>query len=59
MSQPKALGAAYTPSHEFVYKLDRISERLYTVTARAIAAEREAFLRMFFDRLDEEASGLA
>ena len=59
VSQPKALGAAYTPSHEFVYKLDRISERLYTATARAIAAEREAFLRMFFDRLDEEAVGLA
>ena len=59
VSQPKALGAAYPPSHEFVYKLDRISERLYTATARAIAAERETFLRMFFDRLDEEAVGLA
>jgi uncharacterized protein len=59
VSQPQALGAAYTPSHEFVYKLDRISERLYTATARAVAAEREAFLRMFFDRLDAEAVGLA
>lgn len=59
VSGPKALGAAYTPSHEFVFKLDRISERLYTATARAIAAEREAFLRTFFDRLDAEAAGLA
>jgi uncharacterized protein len=59
VSQPKALGAAYTPSHEFVYKLDRISARLYTATARAIAADREAFLRLFFDRLDAEAAGLA
>jgi uncharacterized protein len=59
ISQPAALGAAYTPSHEFVFKLDRISARLYTATARAIATEREAFIRAFFDRLDAEAAGLA
>jgi len=30
------LSAATTPPvHEFVYKLDRIPERLYTATARA------------------------
>lgn len=57
--QPAALGAAYTPSHEFVYKLDRITERLYTAAARAIARERETFMRAFFDRLDAEAAGLA
>jgi len=57
VSQPAALGAAYTPSHEFVYKLDRIGERLYTATARAIAREREAFIRAFFDRLDLEVAG--
>ncbi|MEJ5197869.1 MAG: HD domain-containing protein [Anaerolineae bacterium] len=56
---PAALGRAYTPSHEFVYKLDRIGERLYTATARAIAREREAFMRAFFDRLDLEAVGAA
>ncbi len=59
ISQPAALGAAYTPSHEFVYKLDRITERLYTATARAIAAKRQDFMRAFFDRLDLEAAGLA
>ncbi|MGC8781350.1 MAG: hypothetical protein ACP5UQ_10830, partial [Anaerolineae bacterium] len=53
-SQPAALGRAYTPGHEFVYKLDRIGEKLYTATARAIAREREAFMRAFFDRLDWE-----
>ncbi len=57
VSQPKALGAAYTPSHEFVYKLDRITERLYTAAARAIAADRQAFMAAFFDRLDQEAQG--
>lgn len=59
ISQPAALGAAYTPSHEFVYKLDRITERLYTATARAIACERAAFMRTFFERLDLEVAGLA
>lgn len=54
VSQPKALGAEYTPVHEFVYKLDRIPERLYTPTARALAAERLTFMRAFFDRLDAE-----
>jgi uncharacterized protein len=55
VSRPAALGEDYTPVHEFVYKLDRIPERLYTTTARAIAAERQAFMRTFFDRLDGEA----
>lgn len=59
ISRPTALGAAYTPSHEFVYKLDRITGRLYTAAARAIAGEREAFMRAFFERLDQEAVGLA
>lgn len=59
LNGPAALGAAYTPSHEFVYKLDRIGERLYTATARAIARERQAFMRAFFDRLDLEAQGEA
>jgi uncharacterized protein len=52
--QPKHLRDGYTPVHEFVYKLDRIPERLYTTAARAMAVERRAFMRMFFDRLDQE-----
>ena len=56
---PDALGGDYTPVHEFVYKLDRIPDRLYTATARTIAAERQQFMRAFFDRLDEEAAGEA
>jgi uncharacterized protein len=54
ISQPTALGGDYTPVHEFVYKLDLISERLYTATARAMGLERRKFMRAFFDRLDEE-----
>jgi uncharacterized protein len=55
-SRPASLGEGYTPVHEFVYKLDRIPQRLFTDTARAIAAERRAFMQEFFDRLDREAS---
>jgi uncharacterized protein len=55
---PKILGDDYTPVHEFVYKLNRISERLYTATARAIAVERLEFMQAFFDRLDVEMMGL-
>ncbi len=54
---PGVLGEGYTPVHEFVYKLDRIPERLYTPAARVVAAERRAFMREFFDRLDREVSG--
>ncbi len=56
---PDALGEAYTPVHEFVFKLDRIPARLYTATARAIAAERQQFMREFFERLDAEVLGEA
>ena len=57
-SGPSILGAEYTPVHEFVYKLNRISERLHTATARSIAVERLEFMRAFFDRLDVEMLGL-
>lgn len=56
---PKELGAGYTPSHEFVLKLDRIPARLYTDMARQIAEERRQFMREFFAQLDREALGEA
>ena len=56
---PAELGEGYTPVHEYVYKLDRIPERLFTATARSIAHERRAFMRQFFDRLDREVLGEA
>ncbi len=56
---PQELGENYTASHEFVYKLDRISDRLYTDIARQIAEERRAYMRDFFTRLDREALGEA
>jgi uncharacterized protein len=51
---PRLLGADYTPVHEYVYKLRRIPARLFTATARTIAAERMEFMERFFDQLDCE-----
>ncbi len=47
----------YTPTHEFVCKLEGLAEGLYTATARRIAEERHAFMVAFFERLDAEALG--
>jgi len=47
----------HTPHHEFIYKLSRIPDRLMTETGRAIARERAAFMRAFFERLAAEVHG--
>lgn len=50
--------AAHTPVHEFVVKLSRIQERLYTAEGRAIARERHRYMEAFYRRLDAEVQGL-
>ena len=50
-------GEPHTPYHEFVFKLARIKDRLYTPTARVIAAERHEYLEGFFERLGREVTG--
>jgi uncharacterized protein len=50
---------AHTPVHEFMVKLSRIRERLYTSTARAIAEGRHDTMVAFFERLSQEVQGLA
>jgi uncharacterized protein len=54
----KPAGREYTPTHEFVYKLNRIQATLFTNTAQSIARERHAFMLAFFDQLDAEMSDL-
>lgn len=49
---------AHTPVHEFVVKLARIKERLYTDEGRAIAQERHRYMEAFYHRLDAEVQGL-
>jgi len=47
-------GQGYSPAHEFVYKLDRIPDLLYTAAARSMAQQRRIHMRLFFDLLDAE-----
>ncbi len=42
---------------EFVVKLSRVRDRLYTPSARKIAEERHAFMADFFARLEREIKG--
>ena len=50
-------GEPHSAYHEHIFKLDRIPERLFTAGARRIAAERQAVLRAFFERLGAEMQG--
>lgn len=42
---------------EFVVKLSKVRERLFTATARKIADDRHAYMSEFFGRLEKEIKG--
>jgi len=48
----------HTPVQEFLFKLRHLQETMLTVTGRALAADRHAFMVSFFDRLDREVNSL-
>lgn len=54
---PEPQGSEYTPVHEYVYKLQRLLDTLYTSTARKIGMERHAFMLAFFSQLEGEMTG--
>ena len=47
----------HTAYHEFLFKLSRIKDRLYTASAKKVAEERHAFMEAFFYRLRDEFAG--
>jgi uncharacterized protein len=49
--------ASHTPVHEFVVKLSRLKERLYTRTGRRMAEARHRYMEAFFLRLEAEVRG--
>lgn len=53
----KEPGEPHSTYHEFLFKLHKIKDRLFTPTARAIAIERDAYLTAFFKRLSAELIG--
>lgn len=49
----------HSPYAEFIVKLGRIHELIYTETAKKIAEERHRFMSEFFERLGREMQGEA
>jgi len=47
----------HTPVHEYIYKLARLKDRMYTPAARQIAEGRYHFMVQFFEQLDREVAG--
>jgi len=55
----KEPGEAHSSYHEYLFKLRKIKDRLYTPSARRLAQERHRFLEEFFERLRLEMHGQA
>jgi uncharacterized protein len=50
---------AHSSYHEYLFKLRKVKERLFTATAKEIAEKRHAALVAFYSQLDSEAQGTA
>jgi len=53
----KIPGEHHSAYHEYIYKLSKITGRLYTVSGRKMAEERDRFMAVFFKRLQAEVKG--
>ncbi|MCW5887357.1 MAG: HD domain-containing protein [Anaerolineales bacterium] len=53
----KAAYETHSSFHEYLFKLNKILERFYTSTAKAIGAQRQEFLNAYFEQLAREARG--
>ena len=53
----KEPGEPHSAYHEYIFKLCKIKERLFTSTARRLAEERDAYLAEFFIQLGSEVKG--
>ena len=53
----KAPGEPHSAYHEYLFKLRKIKDRLFTAGARQIAEERDAYLASYFQRLSQELEG--
>ena len=54
LEEPGELHSAY---HEYLFKLCKIKDRLFTPTARVLAEARHTFLVAFFEELRAEMNG--
>jgi uncharacterized protein len=51
-------GEPHSAYHEHLFKLRKVRDRMFTETARAIAAERLRYLDEYFERLIDEWGGI-
>lgn len=52
-----AEGESHTAYHEFLFKLSRIKDRMYTTSGKQMAQARHEYLVEFFEQLGAEISG--
>jgi uncharacterized protein len=50
----KEPGEAHTPYHEQIFKLNKLKDRMFTASGRALAEARHAYLEDFFVQLHSE-----
>ncbi|UCD41688.1 MAG: HD domain-containing protein [Chloroflexota bacterium] len=53
----KEPGEPHSSYHEYLFKLSKIKDRLFTGTARNLAEDRHRFMAEYFDRLGAEERG--
>lgn len=53
----KEPGEPHSSYHEYLFKLSKIKDRLFTKTAQQLAEERHHFMDEYFDRLGAEERG--
>jgi uncharacterized protein len=53
----KEPGELHSSYHEYLFKLSKIKDRLYTRTGQELAVERDRFMQEFFLRLESEEAG--
>lgn len=56
-SGEKEPGEPHSAYHEYLFKLCKIKDRLFTPTARTLAVERDAYIAYYFEQLQAELNG--
>ena len=54
----EAPGEPHSSYHEYLFKLSKVKDRLFTPTGRQIASARHAFLVEYYEQLADEMRGL-
>jgi len=56
-SGEKEPGEPHSSYHEYLFKLSKIKDRLFTPTARSIAEGRHVYLKQYYEQLQAELDG--